>query len=106
MNKKLFVCLPLENESPESAIAKQNKAAKDLEAQTGDSYEIVEYIDASIFVLHPMKAIAKALDVMSDADVVVCLPGWEKSKVCRVLRLCADGYGIRTLVLDNAGGNQ
>ena len=101
-NKKLFVCLPIEDESLEGAVTKQQQAAMDLEAQTGETYDLIDYIEASLFVVHPIKSTAKALTALADADVVVCLPGWEKSNICKVIRLCADGYRIRTLVLDKA----
>lgn len=98
--EKLFVAIPLEDEKDVVAvIQKQQQAALDLSAQTGKHYEVIDYIEASLFVIHPIASVAKALLSMAEADVVAFLPGWDKSKSCKVLRLCADGYGKRTVEL-------
>lgn len=95
-NKKLFVCLPIEGENLESAVTKQQQAVMDLQEQTGEAYDLIDYISASIFSIHPLSTIARALDALVDADIVVFLPGWRTSNFCKVIKLCADWYRIRT----------
>lgn len=98
--KKLFVAIPFtEKDEIEDVLHEQEQAVADLEAQMGEAYDVVNYIDASVFMIHPLKTLAKALTALSDADLAIFLPGWETSKICKVLRLCADGYRIRVLNL-------
>lgn len=98
--KKLFVAVPFtEKDEIEDVLREQHQAAMDLETQMGETYDVIDYIDASMFMIHPLKTLAKALTALADADLAIFLPGWEASKICKVLRLCADGYRIRVLNL-------
>lgn len=101
--EKLFVAVAIEAENDmATAIGKQQQAVLDITMETGRQYEAIEYIDGSLFGVHPITALSKALSAMADADVVAFLPGWDASKSCKVLRLCAEGYGKRVIVLKNA----
>lgn len=102
MAKKLFVCLPLEKENLEGAITKQQQAASDMEKQTATMYDVIDYIDADLFGVHPIKSLSKALNSLAEADVAVFLPGWNRSNICKVVRLCADAYRIKVFELSNA----
>lgn len=96
--QKLFIAVPLEKEMDMTAvIQKQQQAALDLTMQTGKHYEVIDYIEADMFMVKPMVALGKALIAMADADVIAFLPNWQQSKICKVIRLCADGYGKRSI---------
>jgi hypothetical protein len=45
----------------------------------------------------PLKELAKTIEQIADADVVLFLDGWELVKACRIERLCCDEYGIPTV---------
>lgn len=45
--------------------------------------------------IHPIEAIAKSLEILKDADLVVFFDKcWESSRGCRIEQLCCDLYDI------------
>ena len=47
----------------------------------------------------PLKYLAKAIEMMADADAVVFAPGWEDGRGCKIEQECAKAYDIPRLYL-------
>jgi len=46
-----------------------------------------------------MKYLAKSIELLADADVIVFAPGWKDGRGCRIEQLCAQAYDIPRIYL-------
>lgn len=67
----------------------------------GDSVEVVDSFDEKAFIEHrnPLECMGDCIRIMSTCNVVVFVPGWEKSRGCRIEHQCATEYRISTIML-------
>lgn len=99
--KKVFISQPMANKTLEEIKTERSRIEKEIKAFFPD----VEFID-SIFdtypglVNAPLWCLAKALELLSYADLVYFAEGWEKARGCVIEHKCAVDYGIKII-----GGN-
>lgn len=67
----------------------------------GDSVEVVDSFDEKAFIeqRNPLECMSDCIRIMSTCNVVVFVPGWEKSRGCRIEHQCATEYRISTIML-------
>ena len=67
----------------------------------GHTVEVVDSFDEEAFKEHrnPLECLGDCIKVLSTCNVVVFVPGWEKSKGCRIEHQCAVDYDITTIML-------
>lgn len=89
MSKKLFISQPMNGRS-DRAIREERKRIS--EAYEKEGWEVID----SIINAGPQNAIqylAKSIELMNDADVVLMMKGWEKARGCRIEHEVAISYG-------------
>lgn len=84
----------------EAVIAIMQQLDKGLRT-FGHTVEVVDSFDEEAFKEHrnPLKCLGDCIKIMSTCNVVVFVPGWEKSRGCRVEHQCAVEYNISTVML-------
>ena len=81
---KIFISLPMRGRSDEE-IKKEMKTIMDTR------YPNDELIDTVMWSGSRIKCLAHSITLMTDADLVVFVPGWEKAKGCNIeLQICKD----------------
>lgn len=71
------------------------------------SYLLREYPGAEVvesffkdFNGHPLDALGRSICLLSTADLLCLLPGWQNARGCRVEEFCAQLYGIPSIALE------
>lgn len=84
----------------EAVIAIMQQLDKGLRT-FGHTVEVVDSFDEEAFKEHrnPLECLGDCIKIMSTCNVVVFVPGWEKSRGCRVEHQCAVEYNISTVML-------
>ena len=59
-----------------------------------DNVEFINRYNQDWEHIDPMRAIAKSLDILADADLALFTPDWSESKGCIVEAKCCDLYDI------------
>ncbi|MBQ8249080.1 MAG: DUF4406 domain-containing protein, partial [Clostridia bacterium] len=49
---------------------------------------------------NPLWFLGKAIQLLSEADVVYFAKGWEQARGCRIENNCARAYGIKLIIED------
>lgn len=81
---KIFISLPMKGRSDEDIKKEMNEIMK-------TRYPNDELIDTVIWSGSRVKCLAHSITLMTDADLVVFAPGWEKAKGCNIeLQICKD----------------
>ena len=90
MNVKIMISQPMRGKTNEQ-IKKERKCLIDaIEASDG------EYLDTVFDNVEdgtPLYYLSKSIKYLDEADVIWFMPGWEKSRGCRIEFECAKEYG-------------
>ena len=92
---KVFISQPMTGRTKEEILSERNKVIGALEnkydVEVLDSYfEDYDPQDRST----PIKYLAKSINVLAEADVILFVGNWENSRGCKVEYECAKQYGI------------
>lgn len=60
-------------------------------------YEVVSTYFPNIENKPPLFYLAKALEKMSECDLVFFCPGWEQARGCKIEHLAAEEYGLQVV---------
>ncbi len=107
--KKLFISQPMNGKTKEEILAVREKAIESAKVTLDDDIEVVEsYFDGynPDDGCIPLKYLAKALELLADADVVYFAKGFEEARGCRIEYMCARYYGIMALVIETNCRNE
>lgn len=89
---KIFISQPMSGRTEMEIFKERDLAEKRLKEIFGKDTEILHSYSredkSSLYLL------GEALKVMSEADAVMFLDGWEKSKGCQIEYECARRYNI------------
>ena len=101
---KIFLSHPMKGKSQEVIIAEREEAMPLIKALVGtDDFEVIDsVITEQVPAGTTWEAVwymGKGLELMSKADKIVFMPGWETAGVCNVENMVASVYGIPTLIL-------
>ncbi|MBP3905817.1 MAG: DUF4406 domain-containing protein [Peptostreptococcaceae bacterium] len=93
---KVFISQPMTGRLKEEILNERNEVIEILESKYDievlDSYfEDYDPQNGSI----PIKYLAKSIDVLAEADVLLCVGDWQNSRGCIVEHECAKQYGIK-----------
>lgn len=97
---KIFISQPMKNKS--YANIKQER--EEIVSRLKEEYGEIEVID-SIFPIiktdrnSALRHLAKSLELMSDADIVVFAQGYEYARGCEIEYDCAVKYGLAVKIL-------
>lgn len=89
---KIFISLPMRGR-PDEEIKKEMQHVMDT------YFPNEELIDTVVWSGSRVKCLANSITLMTDADLVVFVPGWENAKGCRIeYQICKD-YEIPYIIL-------
>ena len=93
---KVFISQPMTGRTKEEILNERNEVIEELKSEYDvevlDSYfEDYDPQNGSI----PLKYLAKSIEVLAEADVLLCVGDWRNSRGCRVEHECAKQYGIK-----------
>ncbi len=94
--KKVFISQPMRGKTDEEVIRDREKAIKTIREKMGDDVKIIE----SFMVRTPKEAkalwhLGESIKLLSNADYIFLVDGWENARGCRIEYLCAEEYGIK-----------
>lgn len=89
---KIFISMPMNGKTDKQIRKDFEKAKKYLQAQWGFNPEMV--IDSIVGdgTTNPVKYLAKSIDLMADADLVLFALGWEQARGCKIEHEVAVAY--------------
>ena len=95
---KVFISQPMTGRLKEEILKERNEVIEILKSKYSvevlDSYfEDYDPQNGSI----PIKYLAKSIEVLAEADVLLCVGDWKNSKGCKVEHECAKQYGIKII---------
>ena len=96
--KKLFISQPMNGKTDEEILAVRKLAVKQSQEVIGEDVEVID----SFFQDHPtfdkpLKYLAASIALLADADIVYFTKDWSEARGCKVERICAFAYGIKTI---------
>lgn len=95
--KKLFISQPMNGKNEKEIIATREAIIKKASEELGDDVEVIdsyfkEYNPQNGCI--PLKYLAKSLELLADADILILGEGWECARGCRMEFSAAKSYGI------------
>lgn len=93
-----MIIQPMGNKSNEE-IEQERKELIDTLTEQG--YEVLNTLltEKDVIKDDPICYLAKSIELMSNADVVFCMRGWEEARGCKVEHLVAKEYGKEIIEL-------
>ena len=97
---KIFISQPMKNKSR----ANIEREREEIVSRLKDEYKEVEIIDSVLPITagrrnSSLRYLAKSLELMCDADIVVFAQGYEYARGCRIEYECAVKYGLAVKIL-------
>lgn len=96
--KKLFISQPMAGKTDEEILAVRKLAIKQAQECVGEDVEVID----SFFQDHPtfdkpLKYLAASIALLADADIAYFTKDWGEAHGCKIERICAFTYGIKTI---------
>lgn len=91
--KKVFITQPMFGKTNEQIREERMKIKQELESM---GYEVLDSIieeDSD----NPVYLLSKSIEILSQADCICLMQGWEKGRGCRIEKEIADAYNIPIL---------
>ena len=97
---KVFISQAMNGKSEEEIIKVREKAIENVKRQYGSDVEVIDSYfkdydpkDGCI----PLKYLAKAIELLADADLAYFCRGWQGARGCKIEKECAKEYGIKSI---------
>lgn len=95
---KVFISQPMTGRKNEDILAEREKI-KELCSKKYGNFEILdsfkEDADSDKYKdKKPLWFLGSCMELLSEADIMICTPGWESSKGCQLERTACDIYHI------------
>lgn len=95
---KLFISQPMKDKTNEQIEKERESAIASVKEKYGEDVEVIDsFFKNAPHDARPLWFLAKALELLSTADVAYFCKDWEKYRGCRIERTCAVEYGIITI---------
>ena len=96
---KVFISQPMKDKTDVQIKAERDKAIEDVKKQfKADEVEILDtFFEGAPHDAKPLWFLAKALEILSTADVAYFCKDWEKYRGCKIEHRCAVDYGIQII---------
>lgn len=93
--KKLFISQPMRGKTDAEILAEREKAIASAQRLLGEEVEVIDsFSQAAPVGAKPLWFLGKSLELLSTADVVYFVKGWEAARGCRIENTCAVEYDI------------
>lgn len=97
--KKVFISQPMSGKSIEQITEVRQEAISHVEKLFNDEVQVLDsFMLDDVKGKDPLWLLGKALQILSEADVVYFAEGWENARGCRIEHECAVSYGIGVVV--------
>jgi len=97
---KVFISQAMNGKTEEEIIKVREQAIENVKRKYGSDVEVIESYfkdydpkDGCI----PLKYLAKAIELLADADLAYFCRGWQEARGCRIENECAKAYSIKTI---------
>lgn len=100
---KVFISQPMKDKTKKEILEERNLAIRllknDCEALGQDIKILDSYFEdynpqtGSI----PLKYLSKSIELLADADILLCIGKWESARGCKIEHECAKQYGIKII---------
>lgn len=95
---RVFISQPMKWRSDAEILATRQRALDKVQDRLGKEVELIEsFFQAAPTDAKPLWFLGKSLQVMSQADLVFFVEGWQNMRGCRIEHQCAVDYGIETM---------
>lgn len=93
-----MISQPMGNKTNEEIEAERKDLVETLEEQ---GYDVLDTVltEKDVSKDDPICYLAKSLELLAEADILVCMKGWEDARGCRVEHLVAEEYGKEIMEL-------
>lgn len=88
---KAMISQPMAGKSDEEIKAERQDLVSTLEEQ---GYEVLDTVLTEKDVVRdtPICYLAKSLELLDEADVLICMKGWEEARGCKIEHDVAEAY--------------
>lgn len=100
---KIFISQPMGGRTKEEILSERSKAISILKNDIEFLGQNIEIAD-SYFENYkpdngcvPLKHLAKSIELLADADILLCIGDWENARGCKIEHECAKEYGIKIM---------
>lgn len=93
-----MISQPMKNKTNEEIEQERKELAEVLEEQGYDVLDTVLTPD-DVSKDDPICYLAKSLELLAEADILVCMKGWDEARGCRIEHLVAEEYGKEIMEL-------
>ena len=98
MKKKIFISQPMRDKTDEQILAERKKAIMLAKSCFNEKIEIIDsFFQEAPKDAKPLWFLAKSLELMTGADAVIFVKGWENYRGCRIEHTCTIEYGIKVI---------
>lgn len=100
--KKLFISQPMNGKTDDEIEATRLKAIESAKKKISDEVKVIDsFVAGQPWETKPLWYLGKALQMMSEADVVYFTKDWESARGCRIENTCAYEYDIPVIIEDD-----
>lgn len=96
---KVFISQHMRGKTGEEILNERNRAIDVLKDYNCDLEIIDSYFedyDPKKGCI-PLKYLAKSIELLADADILLCIGDWKNARGCRIEHECARQYGIKII---------
>ena len=96
---KVFISQPMKDKTNEEIKEERNRAIEAIYAEYGeDEVEIINsFFENAPHNAKPVWFLAKSLELLSTADLVYFIKGWDKYRGCKIENTVAKEYGYKVI---------
>ena len=89
---KVMISQPMKGKTEQQIREERAELVKELEEQ---GHEVVDTVfdDFPDGQATPLHYLAKSIEFLASVDCLVCMPGWENARGCKIEEQCAKEYG-------------
>lgn len=98
--KTIFIVQPMRGRSHEDLMAERRKVVRILLGKFGPVNVLDTLFTHQVGHGTPLEYLGEGIKYLSEAELAVFVPGWDKARGCKVERLCCEEYGIEILDLE------
>lgn len=97
---KVFISQPMRGKTEEE-IRKERAAAEEfVREKLGEDAEVIDsYVEGAPKTKNQaVYYLGRSIQMLADADMLICLRGWEDARGCRIEKTIAEEYGVPVFV--------
>ena len=97
---EIFISQPMRGKTTEQILQERDELITKL-SRHFDCFHILDTVfddfNTSRSKNIPLAYLAKSIEYLAQADLAVFMEGWEDARGCKIEKLCAEQYGIKTM---------